>query len=159
MRMRRVVPYGRLKDFVGKKIRFFGKIKEVVDDALILQTAEGVLGLFLLAEARTLRSCALFLRAGWPSRRGVVLGKEVRCTNHGELPQSKFVEVTAVVAEDLSLSQEPGDRMLALGNDIGEREPCLRSACTADVRPKALPSRQSLQSRNSEMRVCRPSSS
>ncbi|XP_026193801.1 uncharacterized protein LOC113147423 [Cyclospora cayetanensis] len=37
----RRVPYGRLCDFVGRRIRFVGKIKEAEDDAIIIEASEG----------------------------------------------------------------------------------------------------------------------
>lgn len=35
------MPYGRLGDFVGRRIRFIGRIKEAEEDALILEASEG----------------------------------------------------------------------------------------------------------------------
>ncbi|CDJ32293.1 replication factor A protein 3 domain-containing protein, putative [Eimeria mitis] len=37
----RRVPYGRIGDFVGKRIRFIGRIKEAEEDAIILEASEG----------------------------------------------------------------------------------------------------------------------
>ncbi|CDJ69650.1 replication factor A protein 3 domain-containing protein, putative [Eimeria necatrix] len=37
----RRVPYGRLGDFIGRRIRFIGRIKEAEEDALILEASEG----------------------------------------------------------------------------------------------------------------------